>query len=92
MRAHTRVELDMKRSFTIGFDAKHANRGNTTRSSYARFIIGALADACPKSAYFRMYIESVELHKEFEALAMHHNVEAMEPDIELLSYLALSMT
>ena len=80
MRAHTRVELDMKRSFTIGFDAKHANRGNTTRSSYARFIIGALADACPKSAYFRMYIESVESHKEFEALAMHHNVEAMEPD------------
>lgn len=78
MRAFDRV--DMKRSFTIGFDAKHANRGNTTRSSYARFIIGALAEASPRSAYLRMYIESGEPHDEFEALAMRHNVEAMEPD------------
>lgn len=78
MRAFDRV--DMKRSFTIGFDAKHANRGNTTRSSYARFVIGALAEACPRSAYFRMYIESGEPHAEFEALSMRHNVEAMEPD------------
>lgn len=71
---------EMKRSFTIGFDAKHANRGNTTQSSYARFVIGALSEACPKSAYFRMYVESNEPHKEYERLSMRHNVESMEPD------------
>lgn len=70
----------MKRSYTIGFDAKHANRGNTTRSSYARFVIGALSTACPKSAYFRMYIESSEPHEDYERLSQYPNVESMEPD------------
>lgn len=71
---------EMKRNFTIGFDAKHANRGNTTRSSYARFVIGALAEACPRSGYFRMYVESNEPHEDYERLAQRHNVESMEPD------------
>lgn len=70
----------MKRSYTIGFDAKHANRGNTTRGSYARFVIGALSEACPKSAYFRMYVESNEPHADYERLSQRHNVESMEPD------------
>lgn len=70
----------MKRSYTIGFDAKHANRGNTMQSSYARFTIDALSQACPKSAYFRMYIEKSEPHSDYEALAERANVESMEPD------------
>ena len=70
----------MKRSYTIGFDAKHANRGNTMQSSYARFIIDALSNACPKSAYFRMYIEKSEPHSDYDALAEKANVESMEPD------------
>ncbi len=70
----------MKRSYTIGFDAKHANRGNTMQSSYARFVIDALSSACPKSAYFRMYIEKSEPHSDYEALAERPNVESMEPD------------
>ena len=70
----------MKRSYTIGFDAKHANRGNTKQSSYARFVIGALSNTCPKSAYFRMYIEKSEPHSDYEALAERANVESMEPD------------
>lgn len=70
----------MKRSYTIGFDAKHANRGNTKQSSYARFVIDALSNACPKSAYFRMYIEKSEPHSDYEALAERANVESMEPD------------
>lgn len=73
-------EVVMKRSYTIGFDAKHANRGNTMQSSYARFIIDALSSACPKSAYFRMYIEKSEPHSDYEALAERANVESMEPD------------
>ncbi|MBR5821523.1 MAG: glycosyltransferase family 4 protein [Alistipes sp.] len=70
----------MKRSYIVGFDAKHANRGNTKQSSYARFVIDALSNACPKSAYFRMYIEKSEPHSEYEALAERSNVESMEPD------------
>lgn len=70
----------MKRSYTIGFDAKHANRGNTKQSSYARFVIDALSNACPKSAYFRMYIEKSEPHSDYEALSERANVESMEPD------------
>ena len=50
------------------------------QSSYARFIIDALSNACPKSAYFRMYIEKSEPHSDYEALAERANVESMEPD------------
>ena len=50
------------------------------QSSYARFIIDALSSACPKSAYFRMYIEKSEPHNDYEALADKPNVESMEPD------------
>ena len=70
----------MKRSYTIGFDAKHANRGNTKQSNYARFVIDALSNACPKSAYLRMYIEKSEPHSDYDALAERPNVESMEPD------------
>ena len=50
------------------------------QSSYARFVIEALSSACPKSAYFRMYIEKSEPHSDYEALAERANVESMEPD------------
>lgn len=50
------------------------------QSSYARFIIDALSNACPKSAYFRMYIEKSEPHSDYDALAEKANVESMEPD------------
>lgn len=50
------------------------------QSSYARFVIDALSNACPKSAYFRMYIEQSEPHSDYEALAEKPNVESMEPD------------
>lgn len=72
--------VTMRRSYTIGFDAKHANRGNTTQSNYARFVISALSEAVPKSAYFRAYIERSEPHDEYEELAHRANVESMEPD------------
>ena len=50
------------------------------QSSYARFVIDALSNACSKSAYFRMYIEKSEPHADYEALAEKPNVESMEPD------------
>ena len=50
------------------------------QSSYARFVIDALSSACPKSAYFRMYVEKSEPHSDYEALAERPNVESMEPD------------
>lgn len=50
------------------------------QSSYARFVIDALSSACPKSAYFRMYIEKSEPHADYDALAEKPNVESMEPD------------
>ena len=70
----------MKRSNTIGFDARYAGSGNTTLASYARFVIEAMAEACPRYGYFRMYITDNEHHAEYEALVHRHNVEAMAPD------------
>ena len=70
----------MRRNTTIGFDAENANLGNTTLCSYARFIIEAMAEACPRRSYFRMYVPSSEENPEYEALSQRHNVESMEPD------------
>lgn len=70
----------MKRSTTIGFDARYANTGNTTLSSYARFVIEAMADACPRYGYFRMYVTDPDKHSEYELLTRRHNVESMAPD------------
>lgn len=70
----------MRRNNTIGFDASNANTGNSTLSSYVRFIIDALADACPRRTYFRMYVPTNEQHADYERIASKHNVESMEPD------------
>ena len=81
--AHTACDnyrATMRRNNTIGFDASNANTGNSTLSSYARFIIDALSDACPRRSYFRMYIPSNEPHADYERIAAKHNVESMEPD------------
>jgi glycosyltransferase involved in cell wall biosynthesis len=70
----------MKRNSTIGFDAKYAATGDATLSSYARFIVEAMADACPRRSYFRMYIPDDETTAEYERIASKHNIESMRPD------------
>ncbi len=70
----------MKRNNTIGFDAQYANTGDATLFSYARFIIEAMAEACPRHSYFRMYVSGDETTEEYTRLATLHNVESMEPD------------
>lgn len=83
VRTYTRINIGLRRvrrNTTIGFDAKYANVGNNTQSSYARFVIEAIAEACPRHSYLRMYVPSREEHAEYDALASRHNVESMEPD------------
>ena len=70
----------MRRTNTIGFDAKHATIGDATHSSYALFIIDAMAKACPRRSYFRMYVPEDDTNPDYERLVSRHNVESMEPD------------
>ncbi|MBO7186424.1 MAG: glycosyltransferase family 4 protein [Alistipes sp.] len=70
----------MKRNHTIGFDARNANVGDTSLSCYARYVIGAMADAYPRYCYFRMYVPRSEDNDEYDALAQRHNVESLLPD------------
>ena len=70
----------MKRNNTIGFDAIYAATGDTTLSSYARFIIEAMSEACPRRSYFRMYIPDDDTTPEYDRIAQRDNVESMEPD------------
>lgn len=70
----------MKRSHTIGFDARSANGNITAQGNYSRFIIDAISEACPRHGYFRMYVTDEEPCAEYELLASRHNVESMEPD------------
>ena len=70
----------MKHNYTIGFDARCANTQESGIGSYARFIIKALAEACPENAYFRMYTPKHQPHNEYDALDTLPNVESMEPD------------
>lgn len=71
---------DMKHNYTIGFDARSANAENSGIGSYGRFIIKALADACPENAYFRMYTPKRNPQREYDELDNLPNVESMEPD------------
>lgn len=77
---HTYYNVEMRRTNTIGFDAKHATTGDATLCSYALFIIEAMAKACPRRSYFRMYVPDDDTTPEYESLAQRHNVESMEPD------------
>jgi glycosyltransferase involved in cell wall biosynthesis len=70
----------MKHNYTIGFDARCANTQESGIGSYARFIIKALAEACPENAYFRMYTPKHQPQNEYDALDTLPNVESMEPD------------
>lgn len=70
----------MKRTVTIGFDARHAIEGETALSSYSRYIIEAMATACPRHGYFRLYADRVSSNADYLALAERHNVESMLPD------------
>lgn len=70
----------MKRTVTIGFDARHAIEGDTALSSYSRYVIEAMAATCPRHGYFRLYAESLSSNADYQALAQRHNVEAMLPD------------
>lgn len=71
---------DMKHNYTIGFDARSANSENSEIGCYGRFIIKALAEACPENAYFRMYTPKHQPQREYDALDSLPNVESMEPD------------
>lgn len=80
-RARTyKYVVEMKRNNTIGFDAKYATTGDATLCSYALFMIEAIARACPRRSYFRMYVTEDDTTPDYERLKAIHNVESMEPD------------
>lgn len=79
----------MKHNYTIGFDARSANSENSEIGCYGRFIIKALAEACPENAYFRMYTPKHQPQREYDALDSLPNVESMEPDGALWRKLSL---
>lgn len=82
MRAHA-INLcrGMKQqNHIIGFDAKIANSTPEGKGHYGRFIIEALAAACPKGGYFRMYVPKRMPNIAYDKLELRHNVESMEPD------------
>ena len=64
----------------IGFDAKIANSTPGGRGHYSRFIIDAVAAACPKKGYFRMYVPNRMPNSAYDKLELRHNVESLEPD------------
>lgn len=70
----------MKQNHTIGFDAKLANETPEGKGYYGRFIIDAVAAACPKRGYVRMYTPKRMPNAEYDKLELRPNVESMEPD------------
>lgn len=74
------IRIIMKRTCTIGFDARHAIEGDTALSSYARYLIDAMSRACPRRGYFRLYGDRESTREDYRELASRHNVEAMLPD------------
>ena len=81
--AHTQINISRgmkQQNHIIGFDAKIANSTPEGKGHYGRFIIEALAAACPKGAYFRMYVPERMPNSAYDKLELRHNVESMEPD------------
>lgn len=79
--AHTYNNVGgMKQNHTIGFDAKLANAAPEGKGHYGRFIIDAVAAACPKRGYVRMYTPERVPNAEYDKLELRPNVESMEPD------------
>lgn len=78
----------MKQNHTIGFDAKLANSTPEGKGHYGRFIIDAVAAACPKRSYVRMYTPKRMPNAEYDKLELRPNVESMEPDGSVWRWLA----
>ncbi len=70
----------MKRSITIGFDARYAMTDHEEFGAYSRLVIEAMALAAPRHTYFRPYIPLRAPHQAYEQLEHLHNIETMEPD------------
>ena len=70
----------MKRSITIGFDARHAVSNHEEFGAYSRLVIEAMALAAPRYTYFRTYIPTRTEHPGYESIERLHNIETMEPD------------
>lgn len=79
----------MKRSITIGFDARQAVRDDAEFGAYSRLVLEALALAAPRYTYLRSYVTSRPHHEGYEAIERLHNVETMEPDGALWRILTL---
>ena len=76
--AHThnnKVRGMKQQNHIIGFDAKIANSTPEGRGFYGRFIIDAVATACPKRGYFRMYVPKRMPNSAYDKLELKHNVE-----------------
>ena len=70
----------MKRTHTLGFDAKYANAEIDGIGSYCRFVARAIATAYPENTYLRLYTPIELPNADYKALAEMPNVESMEPD------------
>jgi glycosyltransferase involved in cell wall biosynthesis len=70
----------MKRTITIGFDARHAMTDHEEFAPYTRLVVKAMALAAPRYTYFRSYTPQRAPHRGYEAIERLHNVETMEPD------------
>lgn len=79
-RTHIYNVVGMKQNHTIGFDANLANATPEGKGHYGRFIIDAVAAACPKRGYIRMYTANRQPNAEYDKLELRPNVESMEPD------------
>lgn len=79
-REYAHILTIMKRNHTIGFDAECANRNNTGKGNYGRYIIDAVASSCRSNTYLRLYIPSHRDNSAYDSLAERSNIESMEPD------------
>lgn len=70
----------MKRSTTIGFDARYAVTNSEEYGAYSRLVVGALARATARYGYYRAYVAANKPHVEYAKVEELHNVETMEPD------------
>jgi glycosyltransferase involved in cell wall biosynthesis len=70
----------MKRSITIGFDARYAMSDHEEFGRYSRLVIEAMALAAPRYTYFRSYVPLRAPHLDYERIEQLHNIETMEPD------------
>lgn len=70
----------MKRSTTIGFDARYAVTNSEEYGAYSRLVVGALARATARYGYYRAYVTANKPHTEYAKVEELHNVETMEPD------------